>query len=277
MKEEKTKIQEPPVTPLEVDDSSVEPMLTPTVGESTPKQGSGSWLSIALIIALLLTTAVAGYFAGKKSTDQASGLTPTPTQASATPTVPDTVTPTGTETVTPTATVTPTTTPTVSYVTKTANIKEFGGDFTLKFTLTIPSDVTVTEGKVSSWNGIILKKGAKTFMAFNLPYELYEIQGYSSVTNVASNTISNLKRVRSKKVFANSGTYSFAVAYVTPNMLLSGKDCTEPVISEATSSPCATPALAYSDTVGFSAYCSIDATYQKICDEVMKTIKVVKE
>jgi hypothetical protein len=143
--------------------------------------------------------------------------------------------------------------------------------------LKVPSDVTVTETKVSSWNGIVLKKGPKTFMAFNLPYELYEIQGYSTVSNVTSTTISNLRRVRSKKVFANSGTYSFAVAYVTPNMLLSGKDCTEPVISEATTSPCATPALSYNVGIGFSAYCSIDTTYISLCDEIMKTIKVVKE
>jgi len=190
--------------------------------------------------------------------------------------VPDTVTPTSTATPTATATATPTASPTVSYVTKTATMDEFGGDYKLRFTLSVPSDVTVTEGKVSSWDAIILRKGAKNFMAFNLPYELYEIQGYSSITNIASDRIANLRRVRSKKVFANSGTYSFAVAYVTTNMLQSGTDCTAPVISDATTSPCASPALSYSSEIGFGAYCSIDPAYIAICDKVMKTIKVEK-
>ncbi|PIY17174.1 hypothetical protein COZ14_03810 [Candidatus Dojkabacteria bacterium CG_4_10_14_3_um_filter_Dojkabacteria_WS6_41_9] len=238
----------------------------------------GLW--IGLIIAMLALVGVSGYYAGKNT---GGGITPTPT-VSALPieTALPTETPTATTTataipsVTTTPTASPTPTPTAAWVTKTANIKEWENSFTLKFTLVVPPDVTVTEGKVSSWNGIILRKGTKNFMAFNLPYELYEIQGYSSITNVSSTNIANLKRVRSKKVFGNSGSYSFAVAYVTPGSLLSGTDCTAPVISDATTSPCAMPALTYGSGIGFGAYCSIDPTYLTICDRVMKTIKVVK-
>jgi len=256
-----------------------------TANASTIEQAVGnpvkpkqiSMVAVALVVALLLVTGVAGYYAGKMTPkDSGATPTPTPTEATATPTVPETVTPTSTATPTVTVSATATVTPTVSYVSKTATLDEFGGDYQLKFTMSVPSDVTVIETKVSSWDGIVLKRGAKNFMAFNLPYELYEIQGYSSVTPVASDRIANLRRVRSKKVFSNSGTYSFAVAYVTTNMLASGTDCTAPVISDPTTSPCATPALAYSAEVGFSAYCSIDPAYIAICDKVMKTIKVVK-
>jgi hypothetical protein len=171
-------------------------------------------------------------------------------------------------------TVLPTAIPTTTLVKKSGNIKEFTNGFTLALTVEVPADVTVTETKVGSWNGLVLKKGNKNFMAFNLPYELYETQGYSSATAVTS-SINNLKRVRSKKVFANSGTYSFAVAYVTST--LAGKDCTENMMGDATTSPCATPAFTYNSNIWLSAYCSVDTSYIAICDRVMKTLSITKK
>lgn len=229
-------------------------------------------LLIGLVIALMAMASAFGYYAGQKRTPPP--VTPTPT-AIITPTPTELLTPSATDTPAPTLTVTPTPTATSSTVSKSAKIKEWEGSFTLKFTMNVPADVTLTETKIGTWNGILLRKGNKAFMAFNLPYELYEIQGYSSLTNVSS-SIKDLKRVRSKKVFDNSGSYSFAVAYVTPNSLQSGTECTEPVISEATTSPCASPALTYNKDIWFSAYCSIDSTYIAICDSIMKTLKVEK-
>lgn len=236
-------------------------------------RGFTNGVAIGVALMLLLFVGVAGYYAGKAAK---SSMTPTPTP---TPTVTETPMPTTTETTTPTVTTstTVTATPTVATVTKTAKIEEFGGDYKLKFTLQIPADVTVTEGKVGSWNGIILKKGTKNFMAFNLPYELYEMQGYTTITEVSSSTISNLKRVRAKAVFSNSGSYSFAVAYVSPTSLATGTDCTDPIVTSKTTSPCALPAVVYGSDIGFGAYCSVDTAYLAICDSVMKTIKVAKE
>lgn len=243
-------------------------------GPIKPEQALSKGLFVGGILAFIILVGVAGFYVGKKADSKVS-VTPTPSPtASVTPepTLTETLTPTLTETTTLTATATPT--PTITWVTKKAKINEFSGDFTLKYTLIVPSDVTVLEQKVGPWNGILLKKGTKSFMAFNLPYELYEIQGYSSITNVSSTTISNLKRVRSKKVFSNSGSYSFAVAYVTST--LSGTDCTAPGISDPTSSPCAAPALTYNSGIGFGAYCSVDPAYLSICDRIMKTITVTK-
>lgn len=238
------------------------------------------WPVILLVVTLfaVVVSSVAGYYAGRKSAMSEKEPTPTPlVTETPTPTETPEVTSTPTEEPTGTPTATPTPSPTVAKVKKTGSIKEYGGDYTLKFTFEVPADVVVSETKIGSWNGILMRRGTKAFMAFNLPYELYEQQGYSSLTNVASDTISNLRRVRSKKVFANSGSYSFAIAYVTPGSLQSGANCTDPVVSEPTSSPCAVPALQYGSGIGFSAYCSIDTTYLAICDQVMKTVKVVKE
>ncbi|MFZ6022067.1 MAG: hypothetical protein ACOYT9_01180 [Patescibacteria group bacterium] len=249
-----------------------QPQIEPQVQSQSLSKG----LIIGLVVALIALASALGFYAGKQKTP--TPLTPTPT-VTVTPTPTESVTPsvsdTPTESPTPSATSTPTPTATASTVTKTAKIKEWEGSFTLTFTMKLPADVTVSETKIGTWNGILLRKGTKAFMAFNLPYELYEIQGYSSLTNVSS-SIKDLKRVRSKKVFGNSGSYSFAVAYVTPSSLSSGKECTEPVISDATTSPCASPALTYNKDIWFSAYCSIDASYIAICDSVMKTLQVTK-
>lgn len=230
-------------------------------------------LIIGLIAALVLMTGVAGYYAGKRNNPEP---TPTPTLTT-TPTVTATSTPTDTTTPTPTTTPTSTSTPTPGTTRKSANIKEFAGDYTLTFSMDIPSGVSIYETKVSSWNGILLKKGTKSFMAFNLPYELFERQGYSSIVNVSSNVIPDLKRVRARKVFDNSGTYKFAVAYVTKGSLESGSDCTASEIGNATTSPCAAPILTYNSDIAFSAYCSVDSTYLKMCDAIMKTLKVTKK
>ena len=233
------------------------------------------WVWVVIVAVLVLTAGIVGFMISRSligKPELVATITPTPTvSVTSTPTV----LPTSTVTVTPTATASPTPTPT-TIVKKTGKIKEFAGDFTLKFTLNVPSDITLIETKVASWNGIILKRGTKTFMAFNLPYELYEIQGYSTITNVSSSTISNLKRVRAKKVFENSGSYSFAVAYITPGSQHTGADCTSPVVGNVTTSPCASPALTYSSDIGFGAYCSVDSTYLALCDQIMKTIVVTK-
>jgi hypothetical protein len=232
-------------------------------------KSSQSIISIIAVILLLGIGAAVFY----KAT-QGTAVTPTPTvTVTPTPTATLTETPTESPTPTVTTTATPTPAPTVAWINKTGKIKEYDDNFTLTVTVSVPSDVQLIQTTVGSWNGIVLKKGSKNFMAFNLPYELYEVQGYSSSTAVTS-SIKNLKRVRSKKVFANSGSYKFAVAYVTSTQ--SGKDCTESVMGDPTSSPCASPALSYSADIWFSAYCSIDSTYLAICDRVMKTIKVTK-
>lgn len=272
--EEMKNTTQPTMEPMPVSVESAADM--PTKEElKASKKGLPSAVLIGIIVFGLALAGVAGYYAGKMAKESMEP-TPTPTP---TPTAETTVTPTVTETGTPsvTETTTPTPTATTAKVTKTAKIKEFGGDYDLKFTLTVPEDVMVTEGKVGSWNGIVLKKGTKNFMAFNLPYELYEMQGYSSVTSVSSTTITDLKRVRAREVFTNSGSYSFAVAYVSPTSLMTGTECTEPVIGNETTSPCAMPAVVYGTNIGFGAYCSVDETYLAICDEVMKTIMVVKE
>ncbi|MCC7304544.1 hypothetical protein IT418_04000 [bacterium] len=247
----------------------------PVVVETKVKKEMPKALLISLIILGLAVSGVAGYYAGRIVKENKYSInndaTPTPT-----PSMTDTptITPIVSETTVPTVTATATPMPTVS---KSAKMKEFEGNFTLKFTFNVPNDVTVTEGKVGSWNGIVFKKGTKNFMAFNLPYELYEMQGYSTITPVSSVSIASLERVRAKKVFENSGSYSLAVAYVTPTSLASGTECTEPVVANKTTSPCALPAVRYSDDIGFGAYCSIDPTYIEICDAVMKDLKVVKE
>jgi hypothetical protein len=228
--------------------------------------------SLISLLAVILLLGIGGVIIYKVTQEPAQTPTPTPTvTATVTPTAVLTETPTASPT--PTVTATPTPSPTIAWVNKTGKIKEYDNNFTLTVTVSVPSDVQLIQTTVGSWNGIVLKKGTKNFMAFNLPYELYEVQGYSSSTAVTSG-IKNLKRVRSKKVFANSGNYKFAVAYVTST--LSGKDCTESMMSDPTTSPCAYPALTYSTDIWFSAYCSVDSTYLAICDRIMKTIKVTK-
>ncbi len=253
-----------------------EPQVIATDVEKPPKAPVPAWLAVALIVLLSAAAGYLGYRVGKSVKEQNTS-TPTPT-VTATPTTTPTeeITETPTPTITVTATPTATVTPTVSTVTKTGKIKEFGGSFTLNFTFQVPSDVTVTQGKVGSWDGIIMKKGTKSFMVFNMPYELYELLTYTSKTSVPS-TFPNVSRVRAKYVFSQSGAYNFAVTYASATSLFTGTGCTDSMgSSDKSKSPCVLPAVTDGKEIGFSAYCSVDPAYIAICDSVMKTIKVVK-
>lgn len=114
-------------------------------------------------------------------------------------------------------------------------------------------------------------------MMFDVPYELYEKQGYSSAVPVES-TIPNLRRVRSRKVFSMTGDYKFALTYASASNLLSGTACTEAEIGNTTTSPCVSAVAIFKKTESemkwTSIYCSIDPKYTELCDRLLKDIQI---
>lgn len=180
--------------------------------------------------------------------------------------------PEGTPVVTPSIGITTIEEPLVK---KKITIKETELSMNLDLNIETPKDVTVQSVKFGVVPGVVLKKGDKIFMGFVAPSEFYDRQGYSSASPVNSDTVSNLRRIRSNKVYKSSYDYMFAVSYVKSGDLKSGNDCTKITDTyggDPTTSPCAEPALHLNSGNWFQAFCSVEPEYIKICDSVMKTI-----